>query len=242
MKTRGVFILCHQGLGDHILCNGLYRDYAKEFKRCLIPVTQKYYRTICRMLSDVENIQIVKFKNPFYSYKMEAHANLLNAWGYETLKLGFFGTDFFKDGSKRLDSSFYDQARLPLNRRWDAFELRRNNGAEARLFNLLVGDKKEYIFLHDDKKRNFLINRQLIPRNIAIVKPDEGLNKKFSFFDYLKVIENAKEIHCIESSFAALIESLKFSMPKYAHRYARPEANNDFRHEFTYRSNWHVYK
>ena len=65
---------------------------------------------------------------------------------------------------------------------------------------------------------------------------------KFSFFDYLKIIENASEIHCIESSFAALIESLEYSIPKYAHRYARPEAKNDFRHEFTYRSNWHVYK
>jgi hypothetical protein len=242
MKTRGMFILCHQGLGDHILCNGIYRDYAREFKRCVIPVTDKYYITVSRMLSDVKNIQIVKFKNPFWSFKMEAHANLLNSFGYDTLRLGVFGVDFFQDSSKRLDDNYYSQAGLLINKRWDSFKLVRNNEAEDTLFRLLVGDRKEYIFLHEDEKRNYLIDHDLLPKNAIIVKPIEGLNKKFSFFDYLKIIENAKEIHCIESSFAALIESLEYSIPKYAHRYARPEAKNDLRHEFTYRSNWHVYK
>ena len=233
--------MSHQGLGDHILCNGIYSEYASKYKKCVIPVIDKYYSTVSRMLSDVKNIQIVKFRNPFWSFKMEAHANLLNLFGYGTLRLGIFGADFFKDSSKRLDANYYYQAGLSINKRWDSFKLVRNNEAEDALFKLLVGDRKEYIFLHEDGKRNFLINSELIPKNIMTVKPIEKLNNKFSFFDYLKIIENASEIHCIESSFAALIESLELPIPKYAHRYARPEAKSDFRHEFTYRSNWHVY-
>jgi hypothetical protein len=242
MVFRGVYILCHQGLGDHILCNGIYREYAQRYKKCVIPVVDKYYRVVKRMVSDVENIQVVRFNHQFWTFKMEAHANLLNSFGYDTLSLGVFGPEFFLDKSKRLDANFYHQAALPLNTRWESFGVKRDLIAEDKLFKLLIGNSKEYVFLHDDKKRKFIVDSELLPRDMLIVEPDEKLKNKFSFFDYLKIIENAKEIHCIESSFAALIESLEFNIPKYAHRYARPEAKNDFRHEFTYRSKWHVYK
>jgi hypothetical protein len=84
------------------------------------------------------------------------------------------------------------------------------------------------------------VRRDLIPPNLRIIKPDISL-KEFNFFDYTMIIENSKEIHCIESSFAALIESIPLRVPKFAHRYARPEATSDFRHEFTYRSSWGIY-
>jgi hypothetical protein len=54
------------------------------------------------------------------------------------------------------------------------------------------------------------------------------------------IIENSFEIHCIESSFSAFIEMLDLSIPKFAHRYARPEAKNDFCHEYTYKSAWQI--
>lgn len=241
MNRQGIYILCHQGLGDHVLCNGIYREYAQRYKKCIIPVVDKYYLTVKRMLSDVKNIQIVRFNNQFWAFKMEAHANLLNLFGYDTLKLGIFGPDFFLDRTKRLDANFYHQAELSLNKRWDSFKIKRNFISEEKLFKYLIGNNKKYVFLHDDKKRKFIVDSGLLPKDVLIVEPDEKLKNKFSFFDYLKIIENASEIHCIESSFAALIESLEYSIPKYAHRYARPEAKNDFRHEFTYRSNWHVY-
>jgi hypothetical protein len=61
---------------------------------------------------------------------------------------------------------------------------------------------------------------------------------KYSLVDYTKVIESATEIHVIESSFAAYVETLSVEMPLYAHRYSRGHALNDFRHEFTYRKPW----
>jgi hypothetical protein len=242
MKPQGIYILGNQGLGDHLLCNGIYREYAQRYKKCIIAVRHNYYHTIKRMISDVKNIQIVSFSDHYWTFKMEAHANFLIRFGYDTLRLGKFGPDFFLDKSKRLDANFYDQAKLSLDIRWDSFNIVRDSIAEEKLFKLLIGNNKEYIFLHDDKRRDFIIDIDLLPKNVQIVEPSEKLKNKFSFFDYLKIIENAKEIHCIESSFAALIEGFEYEIPKYAHRYARPEAKNDFRHEFTYKSKWHVYK
>ncbi len=242
MNHRGVYILCHQGLGDHILCNGIYREYAQRYTECVIPVLEKNYGTVNRMLLDVKNIQIVIFNDEFSAFKMEAHSNMLKIFGYHTLNLGNFGSEYLVDNSKRFDVNFYHQAKLPFNLRWDSFQVKRNLTSEENLFNLLVGANKDYIFLHDDKVREFIIDRNLLPKNLFIVEPDEKLKDIFSFFDYLKIIENAREIHCIESSFAALIESLEYNIPKYAHRYARPEAKNDPRYEFTYRSKWYVYK
>ena len=65
--------------------------------------------------------------------------------------------------------------------------------------------------------------------------------KEFNLVDYTKIIENAKEIHVIESSFAAYIESLPLDIPLYAHRYSRGHALNDFRHEFTYKKPWVIF-
>ena len=116
---------------------------------------------------------------------------------------------------------------------------KRNREKERQIFEYLGCKDSDYIFLHEDESRNFLVRRDLIPSNIKIIKPDISL-KEFDFFDYTMVIENAKEIHCIESSFTAFIESLPLDVPKFAHRYARPEAKNDFCHEFTYRSSWNI--
>ena len=40
-------------------------------------------------------------------------------------------------------------------------------------------------------------------------------------FDYCYLIENAKEVHTIESSFQFMIDSLELNSENYAHRYPR---------------------
>ena len=124
--------------------------------------------------------------------------------------------------------------------RWDSFKVNRDIEKEKYLYQLLGCDKKDYIFLHEDVSRNFIIDRKKIPENISIIEPNMNM-KEFNLVDYTKIIENAKEIHVIESSFAAYIESLPLDIPLYAHRYSRGHALNDFRHEFTYKKPWVIF-
>ena len=60
---------------------------------------------------------------------------------------------------------------------------------------------EKYIFVHDfcsDKTFNLKIESDL-----KVVKPTMG---DYSLMDYMKLIENAEEIHCIDSSFINMID------------------------------------
>lgn len=233
-----ILITPHQGLGDHLLCNGIYRIMSARHKRVLITVKRNYHAELSNMLSDLKNISLVKMPN-YKSWKTTRILQLLaRLLGVKVLGLGSYGTGFFPKGV-RFDNNFYDQAGIDFNNRWDAFEVPRNPEKESQLFRLLGCQNGKYIFLHEDPSRNFVINREYLPQDIRIISP---LPNKEDFFlvDYRLVIEQAFQVHVIESSFAAFIESIATDIPLFAHRYARHHALNDFRHEFTYRKDWKI--
>ena len=148
----------------------------------------------------------------------------------EIVGIGSYGDNFFPKGV-RFDQNFYDQAVINFDFRWSKFEVPRNQKCENEIFRILGCDSGPYIFLHEDKSREFIIDRKRIDSKLRVVEPVTGLSQ-FSLFDYRKVLEEASEIHLIESSFAAFAESINLTQKLYAHRYARGHALYDFRHEF----------
>jgi hypothetical protein len=55
---------------------------------------------------------------------------------------------------------------------------------------------------------------------MRIVRPELGLVD--TIFGYAKLIEQAKQVHCIESSFAFMVDLMKLNTEFYIHRYSRP--------------------
>lgn len=240
IDTKGLmnyYIATHDGLGDHILCNGLYRHFASVSESVYVPCRRTYYHSIRRMLQDLSNVRVVPYSDLLVAPMIRSHRQYLVARGYQSINLGIFGEAFYTDTSIRYDQKFYEQAKIPFDLRWTNFHFPRNSYLEDRLYENLVGSTDEYIFLHEDQSRGFTIDRTLLPKNITIIEP-VFFARYGNFFNYTKILKRAREIHCIESSFAALIESLNLDVPKFAHRYARPEAKSSYFHEFTYRSNW----
>jgi hypothetical protein len=237
MKKSKVFILPHQGLGDHIVCAGIYREYAKQFFHCVVPVKKNNFESVRDMLKDCRNIQVISYPSEGL---IDYHQMYLAKFGYTILKLGGYGIDFFLDQNLRLDEHFYKQANIPISMRWESFKYIRNHKLELELFDLLECKKGKYIFIHDDINRGFNIDPTRIPAGYRVIRPDPVRFKRYTVFNYLRIIENAYEIHCMESSFAALIESFKIDVPKFAHRYARPEAKSNKVFEFTYRNQWKI--
>ena len=237
------FIVNHLGLGDHILCNGIYRHYCGENNIVIIPVKPHNVETVQDMLSDKSNAKILSLDAGNPDNDMVAKSIEYAAKGYEVIRLGHFGSSFLVDRTLRYDNHFYNQAGIDFKERWDSFHVPRNMQREEEIYKFLGCDEQEYVFLHEDTKRGFIVDRRGIDDNYKIVSPVSGglgSENKFRFCDYRKVIENAAEIHCIESSFCALIESLNIGRKRYAHRYCRPEASRDFCHEFTYRNDWNI--
>ncbi len=117
--------------------------------------------------------------------------------------------------SKNLELQFYEMAGLPIESKWDKFYINRDIEKEKKIFNLNELEKDNYIFLH---KGDYDIREEYISKGLKVVEPkDHGL------FDWMYVIENAKEIHCIDSSFLCLIDcmDLKNEINLYNHRYVR---------------------
>lgn len=238
MRNKLIVIAPHQGLGDHLLCLGIYRHYSKHFKKVLVLVKRSYYRELSNLFRDTKNISLVKIpaKRGWTVTRIILFFSKL--FRIRTLGLGTYGENFFIPNI-RFDHNFYIQAKVPFEQRWDSFFYKRNIEKEDNLYLELGCHNQKYIFLHEDETKGYLIDRSRIPSGIKVIKAQID-TKEYLLVDFRKVIENASEIHVIESAFAAFIECLSVNVPMYAHRYARPEAKSDFRFEFTYKQPWTI--
>lgn len=235
---NSIFVWGAFGLGDHIVLNGLTRYLLDKYRICIIPTISHNYYSVRAMYSDEKRILVKNYPSFRWFEFVSGHLKILRRQGVENLPLGILGKDFLVQQNVRLDELFYMQAQVPFDVRWTHFYAPRNIQREIQLFDQFQLIKNEYIFLHEDRDRNFLIDRDSIPRGIRIFEPKK--TRGVSILDYRYIIENSAEIHCIESSFSAFIENLGLPNVKFAHRYSRPEASNDYRYEYTYRGNWSI--
>jgi len=217
---------------------GIYIHYSKHFKKVLVLVKKSYYPELSNLFKHTANISFLKIpaKRGWSVTRIIQFFSKL--FRIRTLGLGTYGGNFFIPNI-RFDHNFYLQADVPFEQRWNAFFYKRDLEKEERLYLELDCQSEKYIFLHEDEKRGMIINRSLIPSGLRVIKAPAKHNE-YNLVDFRKVIENASEIHVIESAFAAFIECLPLNVPLFAHRYARPEAKNDFRHEFTYKHPWEI--
>jgi len=239
MKTK-IFIAAHQGLGDHLVCASLYFQIAQKYDLCIIPVKPEYYATVQQLVGAHPNIILDRLFARFPWEQIRHKIKLYSFFGIESIKLGYFGTNFLVDKSMLLDTNFYLQAKLSPAARWEFFDYQRNLQDEEDVFRILKCNEQPYLFLHEDKYRGFSIDRKYLNQKYRIIEPNLDQDT-FNILSYRKVLENASEIHCIESSFSVLIDNLGIeAVPKFAHRYSRPEVLNDPRHAITFRTDWQI--
>lgn len=140
----------------------------------------------------------------------------------DLIVVGFDKLSF--DKSKTFDEGFYNTVDLPFLFRFSKFKFERNTEKELEVYNLLNPNDEPYIYIHDDKERGFEIDIKKINNNLKIIEND----KRFLMFDMLKIIENATEVHSMQTGMKDLINSFKFDKPKfYLHWYVRPY-NDDY--------------
>jgi len=239
IMTQAIYIVGNQGLGDQLVLNGLYRHLALKYEFCVIAIGNRYKGVLKDMLKDIKNIYVCGYRMEFWEPNIYAHRDLLASRGYTTLSLGEFGLESFENSTNSLDENLYRQAQIPHEIRWSKFTYKRNPHREKTLHNRLGCHTGPYIFLHEDLSKGYKIREDLLPSGVNIIRPNPKL-KGFSFFDYLGVMENALEIHTIESSFAILAEQMQLKTKKYAHRYARSEVANNQELWYSFRSHWNI--
>jgi len=211
-----LFIYPHLGLGDQIICNGLIREIIKIHNTVevfYIVVKPDSLESVKFMYRDIINVEfcVVNCDEAFtkFIYNNNIKNNVITIghqpWHHMTW-----------------DESFYYTCSVDFNCRWSSFYVHRDIVREHKLFVQLNPLNEEYCLIHKaggDKINR--LNTQYIPTNLKhiYIEPQHTDN----VFDYLELIEKAAEIHCIDSSFHLLVDTV------YTHR------NKLFLHDALYK-------
>lgn len=200
MKTGVIYH--HLGLGDNIICNAIVNEYSTKIEKLFIFSKPKFYESVSFLYRHNPRIIVIPADD-------SESRTIFNAIQTEyKLLLGF--EDLEKAQLKHnvnFDEAFYKIAGLPFEYRFDRFKLQRDAEREEDLFKKLYIEKGKYIFLHDDNTRNFTIKRDYIKnKQLPVVWPNPKVTN--NIFDYCSIIENAAEVHVIDSSFKNLCENL----------------------------------
>ena len=216
----------HLGLGDHLDCNGMIRVIASHPAYSKVYIFSKihHFEMINYMYRDNEKINVVPI-NPDDEYGEVDRFMKKNPYR----KIFIVGHEYYDpmlEKSKNLNcwQQFYMQAGIPTEDRWNQFYFKRDEAEEQRVFKKLNPTAEPYIFLHDDPDRGFIIDRDKVnPKGIKIIENDTSE----SIFHYVKIIKNAKEVHCMESSFKSLVELIRNSGDLYFHDFRGHPLGND---------------
>tara|TARA_B110000240_G_scaffold195363_1_gene244832 strand:+ start:957 stop:1766 length:810 start_codon:yes stop_codon:yes gene_type:complete len=216
-----IFIYQHLGMGDMISNNGLIRHLIETNQNSIyfyIFCKHKYSEALKFMYRDLKKVKIISITNNSKLEKKEVTKYLENQKkNFELIKIGH---DFYKITDKlnpyykiypwHCSVNFYKQFGLSFNERFNKSYWQRNKDKEKKLYKNLVGKNKEYVFVHDDPNRNLIIDTSKFKKKYKIIKND--INNMI--FDYGLILENAKELHLLESSFRQLIETLNIKTKK----------------------------
>jgi len=220
------YIHHHLGLGDHFVCNGLVRFMCEKFGKVTTFAKFHNYETVKFMFRDNSNINVLPVENDsmIYQYpfdKMNPNGeNYFIQVGFDNLWKNFKDPELpLYSGSDNFDVRFYEIMGLDFELRWNLFNTERDLTEEENFFKNFNIKKNEYVFVHDDER--FQIDMNRVNTNLQVIKPIKGLTT--NIYDYCYLIENACEVHTIESSFGLMIDSLNLSKEHYIHRYPRTD-------------------
>lgn len=226
---KEAFFYPHWGLGDAIICNGLMRELAKHYQKSYVLCKASTFESVAFMVRDYATAMGIVDEQQFGLIPPQVRNR-------NVVEIGYSHFDFNDyPGHPSFCRSFYNQFNVDFEKRWTNFHVVRDSAREQALFDKL-DIREDYIFVHSDPARGYNIKPELLPSNIRIIHADAAAVP--NIFDYMLVLERAKEIHLIESAFEFLVDSYDhWTADLYIHRYARSYPNLN-RPEL--RANWKI--
>lgn len=201
IKADKFLAYTHLGLGDHIVCNGLLNYFSESFDKIYLPVKSRDINNINYLYKDNQKIEVFKIE---HSSEVEDINSFAKKNNLITLKVGF------KKRKPPFNLSFYDQFGLPYSYSISKFRAPRDIKKEKSLYQHLKDVykvKDRYQVVHNQSsygKVSLQVNNEL---PTIFIEKETDLYK--NIFLYSKVIKNATEIHCLDSSFLHLVERVE---------------------------------
>jgi len=219
-KYDNAILTFSQGWTDIFNCLSLINYYHTKYLKLYVIIRDDAIEILKFYIKDLNNVELIIFNNKKFingslindyklcSYVILNYSKILNNSDY--LFHGFldicsnkYKNNFFKNNlfnKFNFVSNYYISYNIPIFTRIDYFIFRRDIQLENLTYNNFIKENGEkYILYHsNDSDIDFIKNK----KNEKYI----NLNKKTNiFFDYIKILENAIEIHLIDSSWGAFI-------------------------------------
>jgi len=225
MINNKAYVAFHQGWTDIVCQLPIINFYSKHYDEIKI-----FFREDSK---ELVNFYIKGLKNVYPIYvKTNNGSNLFEYFNTNSLFLDydilFHGQYevYRKDKIKAIQGKyffieeFYRSYGIEYNNRVDCFEFIRDEILENKKYEDFINQYgNNYVIYHDDPNNHLYgIHHKSTKINFDIILKDHeyvNLNQKSNiFFDYIKIIKNAKEIHLVDSIWAALIYQIdaKYSL------------------------------
>lgn len=208
------YIYHHMGLGDHFTCNGIVRHYYKQYDKVYLFCYKHFESNIQFMYRDLPNLYTIGLGSDVEVDEYISKNNLHD----QLIKIGFDKSRALQHQVETFDEGFYLAENLPFSIRFDEYFVERNMDKEMELYQTLNPTDEDFIFVHEDPDRGMFLDKGRIRQDLKII----GNDKRFLIFDYIYLLNKAKEVHVMQSSIKDMINSYSFPNTKFIlHNYVR---------------------
>lgn len=216
-RNNKAVLLFHQGWTDIVNCLALLNYYSKIYIDLTLIIRNEAAPLVNSYLKN--SIITVNFYNK-EDIDLNGQSIIERYEGYDKLFHGDW--DIYRDdnykgcyqrSTKFFVEKFYVEYSIPYSTRVDCFKFARDFAREETAYNTFVNNHgRDYVLSHEDKKRGLKLN------NFELKWPVINLDGRTdSFFEYIKILQNAKEIHMIDSVWAALVYQLDTKLRIFRH-------------------------
>ena len=204
MNNIGILYF-HQGWTDIINCLALINYYCNKYNKIYLIMRDDANELINFYRNNINNLDIL------YEEKKNIDCNgiqfVINKYNNidlqncDFLGIGYHDNirkDNYQSKFRYIDNcfvkGFYESYDIPYIEKINSFNIPRNYEVEEKIYsNFIKQNGTEYILYHEVIE-NYDTNKKIVNLNqISNI-----------YFDYIKVLENANEIHLLDSSWAAI--------------------------------------
>ena len=206
-------------LGDSFVVSGIVHHYAERCEELYVPVRGVFLETLTTLYQDYPNIKIVQIE----------HADEIEEFAKANNLSRILGTRLQAENVRGLilhplwDQQLYANQELPFSLRYKNFKLPKHINGADELYHRLISNNEPYALIHrytGDHPDGIPIHVQNFRSacglpDIKLIDIDHNITN--NMLQFVTLIKNAREIHCVASSFHCLVDSIETPAQLFFH-------------------------
>jgi hypothetical protein len=222
-----VSLFSHIGLGDLMLLAGAIVKLLERHGRLRIYCYSSHEVSVRSFFAAYPDLEIVPVPRGTNWYGLPDEHVLRMSVDGRVIRCGFYAAQGVRNDIS-FPELFYAQLGIPYKERWASCPIEKAAEAVDQL------DSDIPVFVHDDAERGFNITKGIDSQRVLRPLENGG-----SILQYVNILRKVKKIHCMDSVFYHLVESLLgIEAELFYHRYPRLYIPGWF--DYVRRYNWQV--